>query len=175
MEIKFNPRSQFPGRGPCIELVGDWVTEAVWNVVANTLRSNHMDSPAYKARTKATAFFQGGHSDPHGEWILIECWSTEEACAEFLAYLNKEINEVIDKDREVIPVVAKSMNKVDIQKIEDAVALIVDDTGCAMGDENEAAIRKCRSLFKPVDNVQYAKVYFHLLYTFQIEPLFFCK
>lgn len=158
MELKIAPRTQFPDRGPCVQLHGDWVTEAVWGKVAQLLRDNYIDSPVYQARTKASAFFQGGHNNSQGEWVLIEFWTSEEKCQDFLEILNKEVNTVIDADLTKILLVAKSNNDHDIKEFEEACALIAEDTGCKSTNDQP----QCRLAFLPEDNLTYEKVSGHV-------------
>lgn len=175
MEIKFNPRAQFPGRGPCIEMMGEWVTPAVHEVVAGLLGNNWMDSPIYQARTKAHAFFQGGYDKPDGEWILLEFWADEDSCVDFVKLLNEEINKVIDEDRVRIKVIAKSQNDKDQKELKDIVALIADETKCAVGTVNQAAIDRCTAVFLPANNVEYRAVQLLVNYTFNLKQVKYFK
>lgn len=166
MEIKINPRAQFRGYGPCVEMVGEWVTQAVWSVVRGLLLENRIDSSIYQARTKAGAFFQGGHHDPHGEWILIEFSASEVSCQDFIRILNTEVNKVIDPDYAVIRVIAKSNNALDLDKCKQVCDMIADETKCHLATEGELATMHCSAAFLPKDNIQYAKVQSLLDYTF---------
>lgn len=158
MDIKISPREAFPGRGPCVQMYGDYVTEEVWNVVKSLLCDNVMSSPVYLARNKANAFFQGGHHDSRGKWVLIEFWSEEEKCQDFLKILNEEVNKVMSEYSHVICIVAPSNNEKDIRNTEEACLLIADDTGCKF----ERNMLNARVVFMPEDNLTYTKVYQHV-------------
>lgn len=174
MELKINPRKDFPGRGPCIEMVGDWVTEDVWNVVNRLMNDNWIDSPVYRASQKCHAFFQGGSSDSKGKWILLEFWAEEEQCQDFIKILNEEVNKVIKEEFTKIRLVAKTMNEVDVREVEEAGALIADETKCPMSmDEREQAINMCRVIFSPTDSVTYRAVYLLTKYTFGLRQINF--
>lgn len=166
MEIKFNPKEQFPGRGPCIEMIGDWVTPEVYYVVAHMLGANHYDDPVYKARIKAHAFFQGGYGDPHKQWILLEFWATEEACADFVKLLNERINEVIDEKYVNIMLVSRSQNDKDIKDFDTIIEMVADETKCELADIKLAQNCGCRAMFIPKDNVEYRAVLIAASYTF---------
>lgn len=174
MEIKMNPRKDFPGRGPCIEMIGDWVTEEVWGVVNRLLIDNWMNSPVYKAKIPAQPFFQGGHNDSKGKWILIEFWAEEEKCQDFIKILNEEVNKVIKEDFTYIRLVAKTMNTHHIVEVEEASELIAEETGCNISmSEQDRHMHMCRVMFKPKDNVQYRAVSLHVDYTFKLSRVYY--
>lgn len=166
MEIKFNPKNQFPGRGPCIEMIGDWVTPEVHDVVSQMLGANHYDDPAYQARIKAHAFFQGGYDRPDGQWILLEFWATEEACADFVKLLNERINEVIDEKYVNIMLIARSQNDKDIADFNTIIEMVADETKCELAETKLAQNCGCRAMFIPKDNVEYRAVSITARYTF---------
>jgi hypothetical protein len=169
MEIKMNPRSQFPGRGPCLQMVGDWVTEAVWNVVHRLLNDNLMSSPVYQARIKSSAFFQGGHSDPRAKFILIEFWAAEEKCQDFIRILNVEVNKIIHEDSTKIRIVANTSNTKDVENRIQVCSMIAEETGCEMAPDNELFMHHCSAMFVPKSNIEYEKVHFLLNWTFYKE------
>jgi hypothetical protein len=158
MEIKFAPRSAFRDRGPCIQMIGDWVTEDVWNVVSRLMNDCYIHSPSYIARQGICAFFQGGYHDSRGKWILLEFWADEEKCAPFVKLLNEEINKVINDGFTQIALVAHSNNEHHINDFNIAVE-VLKDFGCPVATAEEAAQHKCRALFLPENNLQYEKVF----------------
>lgn len=169
MEIKLNPRKDFPGRGPCIQMIGDWVTEDVWKVVSRLMNDNWMTSPVYKARQKSHAYFQSGSHDPRGKWILLEFWSKEEDCADFIKILNEEINKVINPTFTKICLVANSNNQKDIDDLMVIAQLIADDTGCKMITGAEAENNRCRVMFAPENSVQHGEVHISVEHVFQLK------
>lgn len=173
MELKLNPRKDFPARGPCIEMVGDWVTEDVWNVVSRLFNDNWMTSPVYQARQKCTAFFQGGNHDSKCKWILIEFWPKEEKdCDDFIKILNEEVNKVIKEDFTKIRLVAKTMNAHHVYEVEEVSKMIADETKCPMSmDEKDQALNMCRVIFSPTDNVTHRAVHLLVTYTFQLSQI----
>jgi hypothetical protein len=169
MEIKMNPRSQFPGRGPCIQMVGDWVTEEVWNVVHRLLNDNWISSPVYQARSKSGAFFQGGHSNARGKWILIEFWAEEEKCHDFIRILNEEVNKVLHEDSTMIRIVANTNNTKDVENRIQVCSMIAEETGCALAPDSELFMHHCSAMFVPKNNIEYEKVHLLLEFTFYKE------
>jgi hypothetical protein len=94
IEIKVKPQH---GKGPGINIHGKHVTESVHQIFSRVMRSNHMDSPFYKARQKCSAFFQGGYDEPKGEWLFIEFWGSDyldfvQIIRRFVNYLDNEGN-----------------------------------------------------------------------------------
>lgn len=175
MKIIFNPRGQFLGRGPCIEMVGQWVTPEVHEVVSRLMGDNWMDSPVYKARQKAHAFFQGGYDKPQGQWILLEFWTDQENCAEFLEILNTEVNKVIDPKLTEFHLYAKSNNDKDIEDFEIMVELIADEAKLPVIAGNEAEVHKCRAILKPENSVQHRQLHLYANYTFGIKHHIYSK
>jgi len=175
MELKLSPRKDFPGRGPCIEMIGDWVTEEVWNVVSRLTNDNWMASPVYQARQKCTVFFQGGCHDSKGKWILLEFWPKEEKdCDDFIKILNEEVNKVIKEDFTKIRLVAKTMNAHHVYEVEEVSKMIADDTKCPMSmDEKDQALNMCRVIFSPTDSVMHRAVYLLSAYTFKLQLVHF--
>ncbi|MFO5520855.1 hypothetical protein ACLBP3_30035, partial [Klebsiella pneumoniae] len=50
----------------------------------------------YKAKEGFCVFFQGGHDNPHGKWILLEFWVDDiEKTREFVRLLTITINRVV--------------------------------------------------------------------------------
>lgn len=166
MKIIINPRSKFPDRGPCVQMIGEWVTPKVHAVVSRLIADNWMDSPVYKARIKAHAFFQGGYSDPNGKWILLEFWAAEEACQDFLEILNTEVNKVIDKNNTTICVTALTNNDHHIKACEELCKMLADDTESPVGTPVDAITAHCRQIFLPENNVQYGNLYLLLRHDF---------
>lgn len=175
MKIIFNERKQFPGRGPCIELVGQWVTPEVHEVVSGLLANNWMDSLIYKARTKAHAFFQGGSDKRDGQWILLEFWTTEAECQDFLEILNREVNKVIDPNLTEFHLYAKSNNDKDIEDFNTTVALVADEAGLPVITGGEAEGHKCRAILKPQDSAQHRMIHVYANYTFGIKHHIYSK
>lgn len=62
-------------KGPGLYLYGNYVTPEFHEAVTALMADTYTDSPVYKARTKANAFFQGGYSEPTGKFVFIEFWS----------------------------------------------------------------------------------------------------
>lgn len=155
MKLKFSPKEEFPGRGPCIQLYGDWVTEDVWNAVAAAMRDNWMDSPVYQARSKCGAFFQGGSDNPRGKWVLLEFWSSEDKCSDFVKLLEEAVNKAITNIYyTTIALVSKTSNGSDVAYIELVCDMIAEQTNCPF----ERNAMGARVLFQPEDNVAYSKV-----------------
>ncbi len=68
-----------PGKGPGINIHGDAVTPFVHGIFSTVMATNHINDPWYIVRSKAAAFFQGGHDRPDGNWVFIEFWNRENA------------------------------------------------------------------------------------------------
>lgn len=158
MKLKLEKK---PGRGPCIEMQGPWVTEQVWDTVSMIMSDNWTTSPVYKARSKCCAFFQGGHHDSKGEWILLEFWSKEENCAEFIELLNQKLDTVVPLQLTRIPV-----NLYDY-KDKGSLTLcnmIAEETGCPY----DWGVCGSPFWFLPEDTVTYNKV-MDLIRTFELK------
>ena len=72
MKVEITPQHM---KGPGINIQGPHVTMMVWELFNYSMMANRIDCPWYKARQKASAFFQGGSDRPSGEWVFIEFWS----------------------------------------------------------------------------------------------------
>ncbi|MFO5689554.1 hypothetical protein, partial [Klebsiella pneumoniae] len=62
--MKFKKKNQFRGRGHCIELYGDYVTERVWHAVKQMVECNITNHEFYKAKEGFCVFFQGEQGNP---------------------------------------------------------------------------------------------------------------
>lgn len=130
-ELKFAEKESFPGRGPCIELYGDYVTERVWEAVHRVVTCNLMSSPFYQAKQGFSVFFQGGHNDPRGKWILLEFWVDDiEKTNEFVRLLSIEVDKVLMKRNTQICVNPYKMGYDDGNGSYTALSEIHKETGC---------------------------------------------
>lgn len=167
MDIVFSPKEYFPGRGHCIELRGDWVTERVWEAVNRLVNNNFMNSDAYKARQGFCVFFQGGYDNPKGKWILLEFWVDDlEKTNEFMRLLYIAVNDALIRDFTKLRIGSHSMQYNDGKGIYDVLVEIQKETGCSVdwGDSMTPIT------FMPDSNVQYSQV-LNLLHTFEIKPV----
>lgn len=131
MDLKFAPRERFPGKGHCIELQGDWVTERVWNAVKRAVGSNLIDCDYYKSRRDFCVFFQGGYDNPKGKWILLEFWIDDLTKAdEFLRLLWLAINDAIIRNFTHIRINAHNMGYNDGKGSYGVLTEIQKETGC---------------------------------------------
>lgn len=64
-------------KGPGVYLYGNYVTPEFHDEVTMLMRDNFHGSPVYEARTRAHAFFQGGHGERTGKFVFIEFWTRE--------------------------------------------------------------------------------------------------
>lgn len=149
-----------PGRGPCIEMYGEWVTPEVHEVVTRMMQDNRISSPVYQARMDANVFFQGGYDRPHDHWILLEFWEQEHKCQEFIRLLS------IGIDRVIAPVLTRiRVNLYDYHQAGSLTlcCMIAEETGCPYnsGGWNEPFT------FYPEDNIMYRKV-MGLIKTFEL-------
>lgn len=167
MELKFNPIEQFPGRGRCIEMVGDWVTPEVHDVVSSMLGANRYGDPVYEARVKSGVFFQGGYDRPNEQWILLEFWATEDKCEDFVKLLNEKVNEVIDEKYVGIRLVARTISVKDLEDFYTIVEMVKDETKCELADDELAQNCSCRAMFIPKSNVEYRAVISNTVYAFR--------
>ncbi|QBJ02883.1 hypothetical protein MZD04_gp357 [Pseudomonas phage Psa21] len=87
IEIKVKPQH---GKGPGINIHGKHVTESVHQIFSRVMAANHIHSPFYKARTKCSAFFQGGYDAPKDNWVFIEFWGSD--YMDFVQIIRKYIN-----------------------------------------------------------------------------------
>lgn len=154
MKLKLSPRSKFPGRGLCLQLIGSWVTEKVWLTVNELMHDNLYESPVYRARTEAGAFFQGGHDNPRGKWVLLEFSAPEERIQPFLDILEKKLAEDTDPHKAAICIVAETNNDRHKDYVYQSCELIAQDTGCRY----ERDVLHASVVFYPEDNLMYDRV-----------------
>lgn len=84
-------------KGPGLYLRGPWVTPEVHEAFTLIMRANHTDDPAYHARNKCCAFFQGGSENPNGEYVFIEMWTFDPSKWEdFEKIVNEKVTPLID-------------------------------------------------------------------------------
>lgn len=92
MKVEMVPNS---GKGLGINIYGPQVTPLVWKLFDYSISSNRIDCPWYRARTKASAFFQGGSNSPKGKWVFIEFWRPEHA-GDYMDLINNALSYVTD-------------------------------------------------------------------------------
>lgn len=101
IDIKVKPQH---GKGPGINIHGKYVTEAVHQIFSRHMGSNLTTCPSYKARTKCSAFFQGGFDAPKDNWVFIEFWGTD--WLDFTALLKRDLNG-LDNNGVPLPMIVK--------------------------------------------------------------------
>lgn len=154
-EIKFSKKEQFPGRGHCIELYGDYVTERVWHAVKQMVECNITNHEFYKAKEGFCVFFQGGYDNPHGKWILLEFWVDDiEKTREFIRLLTITINRVLVERFTQICVNPNQMGYVDGEGAYTVLGEIHKETGCHVNWGSPTT----PITFYPENNLEHRKV-----------------
>lgn len=153
-EIKFSDKADFPGRGHCIEMQGDWVTERVWKVVNHLVNFNRMDSVEYKARNGFQVFFQSGHDNPRGKYILLEFWVDDLSKTDhFVQLLNQAVNNSLAPFMTVMNINPYKVGYEDACGAYTVISMIEKEVGVRSDWGDSFTPIK----FFPEDNVQYTK------------------
>lgn len=143
-------------KGPCIQLLGDYVTERVHEVVSKLMCDNFITSDGYKARKECNVFFQGGSNNARGKWILLEMWTKDpKQWEEFVRILNCAVDGVIIPLKTEIHADLYHMGYGDGKGSLDLCVMIGQETGCPY----DASGWGTPFRFKPEDNIQHYEVW----------------
>lgn len=155
--FKFNMQP-VPGKGPGIVMFGDYVTDRVKHAVRMVMNDSYIDSPVYKARSDASAFFQGDQD----KFVFIEFWTPSKA-DEFVQILNDA----------VCPVVAQHLTELHVNLYDykdkgsmDLCLMIAEETKC----EYDASGAFSPFRFKPEYSRQHSDVY-NLIRLFELKVI----
>lgn len=147
-------KETLPGKGPGIYLYGPYVTPRIHDAISQFMAANRIDDPRYIARTKVTAFFQGGCDKRDGQFIFLELLRSWESLdpadvAEFERLLNEAIEGKVPTCQTEIRIAPNT------QGAYYFITEISKETGCSYNSGNAFT----PVYFFPENNEQWWKVY----------------